>query len=298
MYRKLIVFALSLLILILLTLAACGTQPGTSPTPEVILMVLGTPELISEQQIPGAALNQEQNNPDAEIAATAEIERLNAQATLDSANATFSAALTQEQNNADILAAQAAATAKIVRANAQATLLSAASTQSAALTQDTIRQTQVQEQRNKDEIAASTETAVANIIATQTQFAVATSQQYADQARQREQQMQGTVTFLWMLCLPVFILLLAGLILWAFWRWVKIQQGPRILKNPVEMLPAPEAEVIVHPQDDSLQYLDSDSVDHRPQLTTPDDQVGRWLDEVKTELLNNDEKDKDANPGN
>ena len=298
MYRKLIVFALSLLILILLTLAACGTQPGTSPTPEVILMVLGTPELISEQQIPGAALNQEQNNPDAEIAATAEIERLNAQATLDSANATFSAALTQEQNNADILAAQAAATAKIVRANAQATLLSAASTQSAALTQDTIRQTQVQEQRNKDEIAASTETAVANIITSQTQFAVATSQQYADQARQREQQMQGTVTFLWMLCLPVFILLLAGLILWAFWRWVKIQQGPRILENPVEMLPAPEAEVIVHPQDDSLQYLDSDSVDHRPQLTTPDDQVGRWLDEVKTELLNNDEKDKDANPGN
>ena len=59
--------------------------------------------------------------------------RANAQATLNSVNATLSAAQTQEQNNANIIAAQVAATAEIVRANAQATLNSAGSTQSAAL---------------------------------------------------------------------------------------------------------------------------------------------------------------------
>ena len=48
--------------------------------------------------------------------------RANAQATLNSANATLSAAQTQAQNNANVIAAQIAATAEIVRANAQATL--------------------------------------------------------------------------------------------------------------------------------------------------------------------------------
>ena len=139
-----------------------------------------------------AALTQEKNNADNQAAATAEIVRANAQATLNSANATLSAAQTQDQNNANVIAAQIAATAEIVRANAQATLNSAGSTQSAALTQSryNLQSTQavgtqsaqaILNQQNKNELAAGTQTAVANNIATQTQAAAATSQWYADQ---------------------------------------------------------------------------------------------------------------------
>ena len=56
--------------------------------------------------------------------------RANAQATLNSANATLSAAQFQDQNNANVIAAQIAAMAEIVRANAQATLVADGSTQS------------------------------------------------------------------------------------------------------------------------------------------------------------------------
>jgi hypothetical protein len=95
--------------------------------------------------------------------------RANAQATLNSANATLGAVQTQQQNDANVIAA----TAEIARANAQATLNSAGSTQSAALTQDAIRQTQMADlattgaqaivnQQYKDELAAGTQTAVAN----------------------------------------------------------------------------------------------------------------------------------------
>jgi len=52
-------------------------------------------------------------------------------------------------------------------------------------------------QQNKNDLAASTQTAVANTIATQTQVAAATSQWYADQARQRAEQRQVPLTFLW-----------------------------------------------------------------------------------------------------
>ena len=94
-------------------------------------------------------------------------------------------------------------------------------------------------QQNKNDLAASTQTAIANNIATQTQVAVATSQWYADQERQREEQRQGPIAFLWMWCLPMFIVLFAGLLLWGFWRWLKIQQAnQRILENPVDRLPA------------------------------------------------------------
>ncbi len=302
MRRDLRIAAVWALVLVLLTLAACGTQTDTSPAPNVA-MPLGTPVGTSDQATMAAALTQEKNNADNQAAATAEIMRANAQATMNSANATLRAVQTQDQNNANVIAAQIAATAEIVRANAQATLDAASSTQSAALTQDAIRQTQVQfnlemtvEQQNKDEIAAGTQTAVANIIATQTQSAVATSQLYADQSRQRE---QGQISFLWMWCLPVFIVLFAGLILWGFWRRLKIQQAnQRILENPVDKLQAPAAEVIHHQQDDELPYLESDVVDSRYQLTKPDDQVHRWLDEVKRKLLSSDEKDEDDNTDN
>jgi hypothetical protein len=209
-----------------------------------------------------------------------------------------------------VLAAQVAATALIVRANAQATLNAAGATQNAAQTQDTIRQTQtaavatgdaqaILDQQNKDQVAAGTQTAIANVIATQTQSAAATSQWYADQDRKLQAQRQGPITFILVLCVPVFLVLLAGLILWGIWRWVKIQQGPRILENPVEKLPAPPTvEVADHRQDASALYLDGNVLDHHPQLTKPEDQVGRWMDEVKDELRSSDEKDKNDSTDN
>jgi hypothetical protein len=194
-----------------------------------------------------------------------------------------------------------------VRANAQATLDSAGSTQNAALTQDAIFQTQMADlattgaealavQQNRDELAANTQTAVANIIATQTQAAVATSQWYADQERQREEQRRRPISFLWMWCFPIFIVLFAGLVIWGFWRWLKIRQANQIiLENTVDRLPAQTIEIIPHQHDDPLPYLESDIVDNRYQLTKPDDQVRRWLDEVKRKLLRSDKENEDDN---
>jgi hypothetical protein len=263
-----------------------------------------------DQATLAAALTQDKNNADNEAAATADIMRANAQATLNSANATLNAALTQEQNDANVIAVQVAATAAILRANAQATLVAAGSTQSAALTQDAIQQTQmaglattgavaVAIQQNKDEIAASTQTAVANNIATQTQAAVATSQWYADQALQRAEQRQGPIAFLWMWCLPVFIVLFAGLVLWGFWRWLRIQQAnQRILENPVDKLQAPKTEVAHHQENDLLAYLEREGTDIRYQLTKPDNRVRGWMDEVKRKLLSGNKKDEDDDTDN
>jgi len=305
MRRDLRIAEIWALVLMLLILAACGTQTETPPVPGAA-MLLGTPAGTSDKATLAAALTQEKNNANNQAAATAEIMRANAQATLNSANATLRAAQTQDQNNANVIAAQIAATAEIVRANAQATLNAASSTQSAALTQDAIRQTQAQfnlemtvVQQNKDEIAAGTQTAVANTIATQTQSAAAVSQLYADQSRQRDEQRQVPIAFLWMWCLPVFFVLFAGLVLWGFWRWLRIRQAnQRILKNPVDKLQAPTDEVVYHQQDESVPYLESDIVESRDQLTKPDDQVHRWLDEVKSKLLSSDKKDEDDNADN
>jgi hypothetical protein len=300
MTRKLKSSVIFLFILTLIILAACGTQPGNMSTPEAV-MLLGTPVMISNPETEEAALTQASNDADAQAAATAKVLRANALAALNSANATLGAAQTQDQNAADLIAAQVAATAAVVRANAQATLDSAGATQNAAFTQDAIHQTQAAalattdavaalNQQNKDKMVGGTQTAIANLIATQTQSAAATSQWYTDQGRQRTEQLQGPLTFLGLLCLPSFIVILAGSALWAYWRWVKIKQGPRILKNPVEALPAPVARAIVQQQDDSSLYLD-----HIAQPTKPDEQVDRWLNEVKSELLSAAEKDKDDN---
>jgi len=303
------------LILLLLTLTACNGMTATqSPFGEGMLLPMSTqvsaPCEACAQATLAVALTQEKNNADIRAAATAEIARANAQGTLNSANATVLAAQTQEQNKANVIAAQIAATAEIVRANAQATLQSAGSTQSAALTQDAIRQTQMADlattsaeaimiQQNKDQLAASTQTAIANSIATQTQVAAAIAQSYTEQARQREERRQGPITFLWMWCLPIFIVLLAGLILWGFWRWQRIQQAnQRILEKPVDKLQAPASEIVHHLQDDAMPYLESNIVDSRYQSTQPDDQVHGWLDEVKHKLLKSDKKDKDDNTDN
>jgi hypothetical protein len=221
----------------------------------------------------------------------------------------LSGAQTQEQNNADVVAAQLAATAEIVRADALATLNSAGSTQYAALTQDAIRQTQMADlattgalavvnQQYQNQFAAGTQTAVSNNIATQTQAGAATSQWYSDQARLREEQRQGPIAFLWTWCLPIFLVLFAGLVVWGFWRWSKIQQANQLLlDNSAGRLQTP-AEVLPHHHHESLPYPESDVVDAVDQFTKPDDhQTGRWLDEVKRKLLrgNKDDEFDDTN---
>ena len=304
MFRDLRFSTVSALIVLFLT-ACVSQQLGT---PSVVRELGSTPSAkqinavcdACDQATLVVALTQAKDNADNQAAATAEIVRANAQATLNSANATLSVAQTQDQNNVNVIAAQLAATAEFQRANAQATLNSAGSTQSAALTQDAIRQTQIADmattgaesiviQQNKDELASGTQTAVANNIATQTRSAAATSQWYSDQARQRDEQRQEPIAFLWMWCFPIFIVLLAGLVIWGFWRWLRIQQAnQRILENPVERLQAPAAEVIDPQYHDASPYIEREIVD-----TKPDDQVRRWLDEVKRKLLSSDMKDKD-----
>jgi hypothetical protein len=266
---------IAIFILILLTLTACD---GTTVTPALQgeAVFLATPEL---SNLPCVACDQ----------------------------ATLAAALTQQKNSVDN---QAAATAEIARANAQATVNSAGSTQIAAMTQSqyNLQSTQavatqsaeaIMTQQNKNDLAANTQTAIANNIATQTQVAVATSQWYADQERQRAEQRQGPIAFLWMWCLPMFVVLLAGLVVWGFWRWLKIQQAnQRILENPVDRLPALEAKVTHLRHDNPLPYIDSDIIDDSYQVTKPNDEVEQWLDEVKDQLLASDEKDKDDHTDN
>jgi len=283
--------------MILLTLAACGTQAGTPSLPEGGAVPLGTPLATSQQAVPGAALTQEKNTADEHAAATAEIERANAQEALHSANATLSAVQTQDQSDVNLVAAQMASTAEIERANAEATLYSAGSTQAAALTQDVIRQTQIVEAmvnlQNENELAASTQTAVADHIATQTQAAAASSELHADQL---EKERRGPITFLWTWCLPIFILLFASLALWGFWRWLKIQQtNQRILENPVQKLRTPSATVLHHYHDNSLPSIEHEMVNGSHQ---PDDEMRRWLDTVRRKLLGGDTKDENDSPGN
>jgi len=313
MKPKLSVCAIFILILTSLTLTACD---GLTVTPSALgeAVLLATPALTNfpcvacDQATLAAALTQQRNSFDNQAAATAEIVRANAQATVNSANATLSVALTQEQNNANFIAAQIAATAEIARANAQATVNSAGATQVAAMTQSqyNLQVTQavgtqnaeaIQTQQNKDDLAASTQTAVANTIATQTQIAVATSQWYTDQERQRNEQRQAPIAFLWMWCPPMFIVLFAGLLLWGFWRWLKIQQAnQRNLESPLDKLPALTAENRLHRHDNELPYVDSDVADGY-QVTKPDD-VEQWLDEVKDKLQKNSDEDENKKDDN
>jgi hypothetical protein len=294
---------------ILLILSACAAQTSIAPANNTLLE---TPILVDvaceacAQATLSAAQTQEMNNSNNQAAGTAEIVRANAQATLNSANTTLSAAQTQDQNNANVIAAQIAGTAEIVRANAQATLNSAAATQVAAMTQSqynlqetSVAGTQnsyaVSTQQNKNDIAAGTQTAIANTIATQTQSAAATSQWYVDQKRQREEQRQGPIAFLWMWCLPLFAVSLAGFGIWGFWRWLQIQQvNQRILEKPVDKLSAPMAEIASRRH--TLPYIESDVIENDSQLTSPDDEVHEWVDDVKNTLLDNEKKDEDDTP--
>lgn len=304
---RMIMMGISLLAASVLV-TACATETPSTFGEQIALaspVQTGVPCEACVQATFAAALTQEKNSINNQAAATAEVLRANAQSTLDSANATLSVALTQEQNNADFVAAQIASTAAIERANAQATLNSAGSTQVAAMTrsqydlQATMSvSTQVAQaiitQQNKNDLAAGTQTAFANAIVTQTQSALATSEWYSDQDRQREEQRQGSVTFLLMWCLPVFIFLFAGLILWGVWRWLKIQQSNQlILGEAVAKLPEPPSEIINHQSHKALPYIDSYIVEREDDLIDTDDQIPRWLDEVKGKLLRSEEKEED-----
>jgi organic hydroperoxide reductase OsmC/OhrA len=295
---------------IAVVLASCIAIPETQVITDTD-MALATPELFiasceaCDQATLAVVLTQQKISSDNQAAATAEILRANAQATVNSANATLNVAQTQSQNNANVIAAQIAGTAEIVRANAQATIVSAGSTQSAALTQDAIGQTQMADlatsnalvilnQQNSDNIAAGTQTAISDNIATQTQAAVATSQS-------RDEQNQEPITFLTRWFLPMFFLLIACLVILGFWRWMKIQQdNQRILENPVEKLPVPVTVILPHAHHNQLPYPENDVIDERYEVTSPDDydQVPEWLDEVKRNLLNNDKKDEDNDTNN
>ncbi len=299
-------------VMTLLILSACAAQTSIAPGN---VTLLGTPILVDvacegcAQATLSAAQTQEKNNANNQAAGTAEIVRANAQATLNSANTTLSAAQTQDQNNANVVAAQLAGTAEIVRANAQATLNSAAATQVAAMTQSqynlqgtSVSGTQnayaLSTQQSKNDLAASTQTAIADTISTQTQSAVATAQWYADQKRQREEQRQGPIAFLWMWCVPLFAVSLAGVGIWGVWRWLQIQQAnQRILENPVDKLPPPQAQIISR-RSTTLPYIESDVIESDSQLTSPDDEVQEWVDDVKNTLLDNEKKDENDSPSN
>jgi len=278
-------------ILMLMILSACNGMTVTPSVPDQGLIAPMSTEISTPCVT--CALTQQKVDADNQAAATAEIVRVNAQAALDSANATLIAVQTQDQSDANVIAAQIAATAEFARANAEATLNSAGSTQSAALTQDSISQTQVAGLATTDAFAASTQTSVANTIATQTQSAAATSE---SNARQSEEQKQGSTATIWMWCFPIFVLMFVIFVLWGLWRWQKIQQAATMqqaVQNAVDRLPAPAPEVRRHRHDDELPYIESDIVDSGYQVTTPDDQVHQWLDEVKNKLLDNDNKDEE-----
>jgi hypothetical protein len=306
--RSLSVTAIGALVVVLLTLANCGTLPETPLAPQVA-MPLATPVGTSAQATLEAALTLEMNNAGDQAVATAEIMRSNALATMDSANATLYAAQTQDQNNSNVIAAQIAATAEVARANALATLNAAGSTQSAGLTQDAIQQTEVQfsiqmtadlatqnalataTQQNSNILAAGTQTAIANNIATQTQVAAATSQWYVDQDRQRKERIQGPLAFLLIWCLPAFIIVVAGLVLWGYWRWVKIQQNRQRIAE--KLIDKPHLLVGPNEPQDSLPPPGSDITSVQYQITKPDKQIRGWLEEIKRKLLERGKDDND-----
>ena len=262
------VVAILAVIVTLLTLAACGIAAGTPSvtSSEGLLLPMATQTIGSCEGC---------------------------------AQATLAALQTQEKSGID---AQAAATAEIMRANAQATLNAANSTQSAALTQDAIRQTQVQysqqvtadvatqnsiatvTQENNNFLAASTQTVVANLIATQTQSAVATSQWFADQVRLRDEQRQAPITFLWLWCPPLFIVAIALVGLLFFWRWMKIRETQQLIDMQ------PQDPIIIEHKPRQLREIVRSQ--NQPK---PTDHVHRWLDEAKRKLQA-DEKDDNDHP--
>ncbi len=229
--------------------------------------------------------------------------------------------LSQAQLDTSTTNAQETATADILFAHDRATSRAATSTQNAAQTQAVLQQTeavlqqtqamlqQTQAQFNlrlaadsatesagatatqlqKDESAAGTTTAIAGVISTQTQSAIATQLRHADQVRQSEVQQQDTIAFLWTWGPPLLVLAVAAVCVWAFWYWEihkRIRWRPSrepaapVFADPLlDELPLPAAEVVIDPDP----------------ITEPDGQVSGWLEEVKEKLLTG-EKDDHVDP--
>ena len=313
MNRKLSFPGVFALLLTLLTLAACSTAAvfptvGSTGQPLLLAMANDASTPVGCDGCPQATLSalqtQEKSASDARAAATAAIMRVEAQATLDAVNLTVAAAQTQEKNHANIVAAEVAATAAILRANARATLVSAGSTQDAAQTQDAMRQlaeqnsqrmtadvatqnalaTQTQDQNNL--LASGTQTAVDNQIATQTQSALATTQWYADQARQRDAQRQAPLTFLWLWCPPLFIVAIALVLLLFFWRWMSIRENQQLIELQAE------APVIIEHR---VQPVNDNPPVTYPLARPTTDHTYWWLEEARHKLLAR-EKDEDDHP--
>jgi hypothetical protein len=326
MDNKLGIFVILVLIAALLILVSCDAQ-SRLPSVNDLLLPMATDGsgvcVACAQATLDTALTQEQSSADAQAMATAEVMRADAQATLNSVGATLGAAQADEQNKANILAAELAATADIIRADAQATLVAAGATQNAAQTQDAIRQTQAQfslqvtadlatqnaqattTQQNNNLIAATTQTAVADLIATQTQSAVATLQWSADQDRQRTEQGMSQLAILGLLCLPILVIL--GIL--GIWRWMKIRET----QQRIDMqLTAPYVEDPIFSQDSSRRgprasFAAPVVIDHEPRSTSQvdltqfqaigpaesTDPVQGWLEEVKDKLLTNEKDDHD-----
>jgi hypothetical protein len=299
----LIVF-LTLLVTVLV-FVACSSLPEDSGSSDTVFFLPMEPQALNATPQPvceSCALatayawqTQQQYSLDAQAAATAEIMRAHAQATLNAVNATLSSAMTQEKNDANVIAAQVEATAAIIRANAQATLYAAASTQYSAMTQDAIYQTQMValatqnaiatlNQQNSDALAAGTQTAVAEYIATQTRSGVATEQWYTEQVNQRNDQWQSYAsTVVWFLCLPLLVLSTLFLVLVFFWRWMKIkenQQRLEIQPNKVVIIEHEARSDLIAP------------------TAPPQDNMGRWLDEVTRKLLAGKKEDDNGKPDN
>ena len=280
-----------LMSLVCLILAACGKPPAGSPiiNNEIIL---STPGVTNDP----LAESREMSSVDSQAVGTAEIMHANALATLNAANATLGAAQTQQINDANLIAAQVAATVLVERANAQATLNSAGSTQSAALTQDAIRQTQAQydllttvEQQKKNDIAANTQTAVANLIATQTQSALATSQWYDDQARQRQEQIQGQISYLWKCCLSVIVIFFVFMCLWIFWRWINdLKKRQPVYVKPIEIQEDPQ---IQEQTQDNFHPIADNIVNRRYGIKKPGVQISAWMDDIKRKLKKHEKDD-------
>jgi len=195
----------------------------------------------AEQDIGAIALQ-------AQAAATADILRAQALATANAASSTQGAALTQVSLNASAQQAAAAASAAAVKAEALATANAASSTQASALTQAALVQTQVQRrmrfvaQSATQSVAATgtqqwlgaqvagTATMLARAMIDQTQSAATVARQAAGR---RQEQNQAPLVFMWKWGLPIFIVAVAALSLWGFWRWLRIHTArPRTVARP------------------------------------------------------------------
>lgn len=220
--------------------------------------------------------------------------------------------LPQAQLDTSTANAQQTATADILFAHNRATFSAATATQNAALTQTALQeteamlqQTQAQfnlqlaadsatehagataTQRQKEEWAANTTTAIAGVIATQTQSVISTQQEQANQIRAEEAQQQETIDLVWAWAPPLFLLIVVIAGIWAFW-YLEIHKHVRLLparEQPAPMFPEPVPALPVLP------VLQAGVVIVQEPITEPDGQMSGWLEEVKEKLLASEKED-------